>query len=96
MAAVMADLHVSLDSAQLNPVERKLQEPLEEQLTSALQRAATIVAEQYGGQREDEVARWLLDEARSALHPDIAAGFAPDEDKLRLVARAIMNGDRDF
>jgi hypothetical protein len=92
----MAELHVSLDSAQLNPVERKLQEPLEEQLTSALTLAAKRVSEGYDGQGEDEVMRSLLEEARSALHPDIAEGFEPDEDKLRLVARAIMNGDRDF
>jgi hypothetical protein len=92
----MAELHVSLDSADLNPVERKLQEPLEEQLTSALTLAAKRVSEDYAGQSEDEVMRRLLEEARSALHPDVAEGFEPDEDKLRLVARSIMNGDRDF
>ncbi len=90
----MENLHVSLDSSQLNPVELKLQEPLEEQLTSALKRAATVVGEDYRGQSEDEVARLLLREARSALHPDIAEGFQPDEEKLREVARAVMRGER--
>lgn len=89
----MTELHVSLDGDQLNPVERKLQEPLEEQLTSALKRAAVKVSERYDGQDEDQVARWLLDEARSALHPDIAEGFEPDPQQLRMVAQAVMRGE---
>ncbi len=89
----MADLHVSLDGDQLNAVERKLQEPLEEQLTSALKHAAAQVAQRYDGQSEDEVLRWLLQETRDALHPDIAEGFEPDEDRLRLVARAVIDGE---
>jgi hypothetical protein len=91
---IMAELHVSLDSSQLNAVERKLQEPLEQQLTSALQRAAERVSERYAGQSEDEVVGWLLEEARSALHPDIAAGFEPDEAQLHMMARAVMRGER--
>lgn len=91
---IMAELQVSLDSSQLNPVERKLQEPLEEQLSSALKRAANRVSERYDGQSEDEVAQWLLQEAREALHPDIAEGFHPDEANLRAVARAVIRGDQ--
>ncbi|MEV4413107.1 hypothetical protein [Catellatospora sp. NPDC049609] len=91
---IMADLHVSLDGSQLNPVEHKLQEPLEDQLTSALKHAATVVAGRYDGQSEDEVARQLLEEARGALHEDIAEGFQPDETQLRAVARTIMRGER--
>jgi hypothetical protein len=90
----MTEVHVSLDSDQLNPVERKLQEPLEEQLTSALKRAAALVAEGYDGQGEDEVMRWILREARSSLHPDIAKGFEPDEADLRAVAQAVIRGER--
>lgn len=90
----MTELHVSLDGDDLNSVERKLQEPLEAQLTSALEQAAARVAERYDGQSEDEVVHWLRQEIRHGLHPDIAAGFEPDEGKLRLVAQAVMRGER--
>ena len=90
----MTELHVSLDADQLSPVERKLQDPLEEQLTSALKRAAARVAERYDGQGEDEVAQWILDEARSALHPDIAEAFQPAEADLRAVAQAVIRGEQ--
>ncbi|MGY0235401.1 hypothetical protein [Longispora urticae] len=90
----MTEVHVSLDGSQLNKVERKLQGPLEEQLTSAMEQAAIRVAAGYDGQDEDEVARWILRETRSGLHPDIAKGFQPDEAKLRLVARAVIRGER--
>lgn len=89
----MADLHVSLDSSDLNPVERKLQEPLEDQLTSALKHAAAQVAQHYDGRSEDEVVQWLLRETRDALHPDVAEGFQPDEQRMRLVARAVIDGE---
>ncbi|WP_155372762.1 hypothetical protein [Catellatospora vulcania] len=90
----MPEMHVSLDSDDLNAVERKLQVPLEAQLTSALEQAANRVADQYDGQGEAEVADWILREARAGLHPDIAEGFQPDEAKLREVARAVMRGER--
>ncbi|MEU8001012.1 hypothetical protein AB0B66_07610 [Catellatospora sp. NPDC049111] len=90
----MPEMHVSLDSDDLNAVERKLQVPLEAQLTSALEQAANRVADQYDGQSEDEVAAWILRETREGLHPDIAEGFQPDDDKLREVARAVMRGER--
>ena len=76
-------MHVSLDRDDLNTVERKLQVPLEAQLTSALEQAANRVADQYDGQGEDEVADWILRETRQGLHSDIADGFQPDEAKLR-------------
>ncbi|MEU7822531.1 hypothetical protein [Catellatospora sp. NPDC049133] len=90
----MPEMHVSLDSDDLNAVERKLQVPLEAQLTSALEQAANRVADQYDGQSEEEVAAWILRETREGLHPDIAEGFQPDDDKLREVARAVIRGER--
>ncbi|MDI1465151.1 hypothetical protein QEZ54_29700 [Catellatospora sp. KI3] len=90
----MTHVRVSLDRDELNTVERKLQEPLEDQLSSALKLAAATVAERYTGQSEQEVADMLLTEARAALHPDIAEGFEPDEARLRAVARAVINGEQ--
>ncbi|MEV0453590.1 hypothetical protein [Catellatospora methionotrophica] len=90
----MTEMHVSLDGSELNAVERKLQEPLEAQLTSALEQAANRVADRYDGQSEDEVVSWIMRETRDGLHPDIAEGFAPDDDKLRQVAQAVMRGER--
>jgi hypothetical protein len=90
----MTEMHVSLDTGDLSAVERKLQEPLEAQLTSALEAAANRVAEQYDGQGEDEVVSWIMRETREGLHPDIAEGFQPDEAKLRQVAQAVMRGER--
>lgn len=91
--ADMQELHVSLDPAELDPAARKLQEPLEAQLSSALQRAAEELAEDYHGEPVDEVSRRLLEAARAGLHPDIAAAWQPDEAELRRVAEAVM---RDF
>jgi hypothetical protein len=84
--------HVSLDPASLNPVERKLREPLEEQLSSALQAAIERIREDYAGESVDEILSRLVDETRAGLHPDIAAGFAPNQAELRRVAEAIVDG----
>lgn len=92
----MGEPHVTLDSEDLNHVERKLREPLEEQLTSALQAAAGRVAADYGGEPVEEVQRRLLAKTREGLHPDIAAGFHPDEGELRRVAEAITHGEIDL
>jgi hypothetical protein len=89
----MSEPHVSLDPENLSPVEDKLRVPLEEQLSSALQAAAHRVSEDYHGESVDEVCARLLDETRVGLHPDIAAGFQPDLEQLRLVAEAIVRGD---
>ncbi|XVV14887.1 hypothetical protein ACQP2X_11300 [Actinoplanes sp. CA-131856] len=85
----MAEPQVTLDPQSLNPVEEKLREPLEEQLTSALQVATDKLRHEYAGQSVDELTAVLLDETRSHLHPDIAAGFHPDHYQLRQVAEAI-------
>ena len=84
------DPHINLDPNTLTPVERKLRGPLEDQLTSALQSATDRVASRYAGEPVDDVVRMLLDETRSGLHPDIAAGFTPDHGELRRVAEAII------
>jgi hypothetical protein len=89
----MAEPHVTLDPEHLNPVQRNLREPLEEQLSSALQAAAHRVRADYAGESVDEVCRRLLDGTRAGLHPDIAAGFHPDHDQLNAVAEAIVRGD---
>lgn len=88
----MTELHVRLDPDSLSPTERRLREPLEEQLSSALQAAAERVRQRYEGQSVDELAAELLAEARARLHPDIAAGFNPDPAELRRVAEAIRRG----
>jgi hypothetical protein len=86
----MDEPHVSLDPASLNPVERKLRGPLEEQLSSALQSATERVAERYAGEPVDEVRRRLLAETRAGLHRDIAEAFEPDEAELHRVAEVIV------
>ncbi|MEV0566676.1 hypothetical protein [Dactylosporangium sp. NPDC050588] len=86
----MQELHVSLDDAQLSPAAQKLQEPLEAQLSSALQRAAEIVEQDYHGESADEVAARLLEVAKSSLHPDIADAFAPDRAELEQAARVVI------
>ncbi|MFF5082837.1 hypothetical protein ACFY36_37840 [Actinoplanes sp. NPDC000266] len=86
----MAEPQVTLDPQSLNPVEEKLREPLEEQLTSALQVATDKLRHEYAGQSVDEVTTVLLEETKSHLHPDIAAGFHPDHYQLRQVAEAIV------
>lgn len=83
-------MHVSLDAADLDPAAQKLQQPLEDQLSSALQRAAEQVEQDYHGESVDEVGRRLLEITRASLHPDIAAGFRPDETVLRRAAEAVI------
>ena len=90
--AAMTEPHISLDPRTLSPVEEKLRGPLEDQLTSALKAATDKIASRYAGEPVDEVERMLIDETRAGLHPDIAAGFAPDRAELRRVAEAITSG----
>ncbi|GAA3338659.1 hypothetical protein GCM10020358_19510 [Amorphoplanes nipponensis] len=87
----MVEPHITLDTASLNQVEEKLQGPLEDQLTSALQAAADKVTHEYAGEPVDTVTVKLLEQTRAGLHPDIAAGFAPDQGELRRVAEAIVH-----
>jgi hypothetical protein len=87
----MNEPHVTLDPNQLSPAAQKLREPLEEQLTSALQRATEQVDADYHGESIDEVTERLLDATRAALHPDIADAFAPDHAELRRVAEVIVS-----
>jgi len=89
----MSEPHVTLDPENLGPVERRLRDPLEEQLSSALQAAAHRVRDGYQGEPVDQVCARLLEETRAGLHPDVADGFRPDLDQLRLVAEAIVRGD---
>lgn len=89
----MSEPHVSLDPSGLTPVQERLREPLEEQLTSALQAAAERVRATYDGEPTDVVCQRLLDETRAGLHPDIAEGFQPDMHEFREVAAAIVRGD---
>ena len=86
----MQELHVSLDDAQLGPAAQKLQEPLEAQLSSALQRAAELMEQDYHGEPAAEVGARLLEIAKSSLHPDIAAAFQPDPAELDRAARAVI------
>jgi hypothetical protein len=88
----MEEPHVSLDRSSLSPVERKLQGPLEDQLTSALAAATDKVRHRYAGEPVDEIEAQLLAEARAGLHPDIAAGWSPDRGELRRVAESIVAG----
>lgn len=89
----MSEPHVSLDPSGLSPAQQRLREPLEEQLTSALQAAAHRVREAYTGEPVDVVCQLLLEETRAGLHPDIAARFQPDMAEIRQVAAAIVRGD---
>jgi hypothetical protein len=88
----MAEPHVTLDPDQLDPVQRKLRGPLEEQLSSALRAAADRVRADYDGQAVEFVCQRLLDETRAGLHPDIAAGWQPDMNEFCQVAVAIVRG----
>jgi mycothiol-dependent nitroreductase-like protein len=90
----MVEPQVSLDPQTLSPVEQKLQGPLEDQLSSALAAAYDKVSERYAGEDVDRLTEQLLAETRSHLHPDIAAGFQPDQAELRRVAEAIIAGER--
>jgi hypothetical protein len=85
----MAQPHIHLDPASLSPVEEKLRGPLEDQLTSALQAATDKVSHDYAGEPVDSVTVRLLEQTRAGLHPDIAAGFTPDQGELRRVAESI-------
>jgi hypothetical protein len=87
----MAEPHVSLDSSELPPAARRLQAPLEDQLSSALQAAVEEVRENYAGEGTDEVAQKLLSATRDGLHPDIADAFVPDQAQLHQVAEVIVN-----
>ena len=58
-----------------------------------LQAAADRVRSGYAGEPVEDVCRRLLDETRSGLHPDIAAGFQPDMDEFCRVAVAIVRGE---
>jgi len=87
----MVEPQIHLDPASLSPVEEKLQGPLEEQLTSALQAATDKVSNEYAGEPVDTVTEKLMEQTRPGLHPDIAAGFAPDQQELRRVAEAIVH-----
>ncbi len=88
----MAEPQVTLDPHGLSPVEDKLHDALEEQLTSALRAATDRVAARYAGEPVDTVRAQLLDETRRGLHPDIAAGFRPDDAELRRVAESVVHG----
>ncbi len=88
----MVEPHISLDAQSLSPVEEKLQGPLEDQLTSALQAATERISHAYAGESVDQVTTMLLEQTKSGLHPDIAAGFTPDHAELRRVAEAIVAG----
>ena len=90
----MGEPHVTLDPDSLNPVEEELRGPLQEQLSSALQAATERIEERYAGQSVEEVCRMLDQETRRGLHPDIAAGFAPDHAELRRVAETIVARER--
>jgi hypothetical protein len=87
----MAEPQIHLDPASLTPVEEKLRGPLEDQLTSALQAATHKISDEYAGEPVDAVAGKLLEQTRAGLHPDIAAGFAPDQGELRQIAEAIVH-----
>ncbi|XTZ14890.1 hypothetical protein ACQSSU_26055 [Micromonospora echinospora] len=89
----MPEPHVTLDPRGLDPVQQKLRGPLEEQLTSALRAATDRVRADYAGEPVEQVCQRLLDETRTGLHPDIAAGFTPDMDEFCRVAVAIVRGD---
>jgi hypothetical protein len=86
----MVEPHITLDSASLSPVEEKLRGPLEEQLTSAMQAAANKITHEYAGEPVESVTVKLLEQTRAGLHPDIAAGFTPDQGEVRRVAEAIV------
>ena len=86
----MAEPHVTLNQPDLGRVPEKLRGSMEEQLSSALQRATDVVSKDYHGESVDEVAARLISETRSALHPDIAEGFRPDPAEIRRVAEVIV------
>jgi hypothetical protein len=86
----MAEPHVTLGQPELDPAPEKLRGPLEDQLSSALQRAIEVVSNDYNGESVVEVTDRLLAETRSALHPDIADAFQPEPTEVRKVAEVIV------
>jgi hypothetical protein len=88
----MVEPQVTLDSAELSPVEAKLQGPLEDQLTSALQAATDKIRHRYAGEPADVITAQLVAETKAGLHPDIAAGWSPDPAEMRQLAEAIVSG----
>ena len=90
----MGEPHVTLDPASLNRVEERLREPLQEELSSALQVATERVEKRYAGEPVDEVCRMLEAETRRGLHPDLAAGFQPDHAELCRLAEVIVARER--
>jgi hypothetical protein len=81
---------VKLDpNTSLGPVE-KLREPLEEQLTSALQAAVHKVDDRYAGESVETVESELVEATKAGLHRDVAAAFAPDQEQLHDVAAQIV------
>ncbi|MEH0829696.1 MULTISPECIES: hypothetical protein [unclassified Micromonospora] len=88
----MSEPHVTLDPSALDPVQEKLRDALEDQLTSALQAATERIRSSYAGEPVEQVCQRLLDETRAGLHPDIAAGFNPDMNEFCRVAVAIVRG----
>jgi hypothetical protein len=93
MRPAMAEPHITLADADLAAVPENLREPLAEQLDSALQRAVRVVGHDTHGDPADVIADRLLDETKSALHPDIAEGFSPDREDLCRVAEEIVARD---
>jgi len=89
----MQELHVTIDPDGADPAVQKLREPLEAQLSSALQRAAEHVAADYHGESVAVVTARLVELTRESLHPDIAAAWEPNPDELRDAAEAVV---RDF
>jgi hypothetical protein len=86
----MAEPHVTLDPNALSPAAQKLRGPLEDQLSSALQRATEHVEHDYHGESVEQVSQELLDQTKDALHPDIAAAFQPSPGELERVAEEIV------
>jgi len=91
----MTEPQVSLDPADLNPVEKKLRGPLEDQLTSALQAATDKIASAYAGENAAQVTAMLLAETKAGLHPDIAVAWSPDQRQLHQVAKEIIRSARE-
>jgi hypothetical protein len=86
--------HVTLGQDDLHGAPEKLRGALEEQLSSALQRATEVVSADYHGEPVEEVTARLLAETRAALHPDVADAFEPDQAELRRVAEVIAARSR--
>jgi hypothetical protein len=82
---ITLDPEVSLGSVE------KLREPLEDQLSSALQAAVVKVDRRYHGEGVDEVAQELADGTRAGLHPDIADAIEPDPAQLHEVAIRLVD-----